>query len=294
MNDHTETPSYGAPSPARPATRRATALLAALWLLACAEPGSSRLETGDAATLTDTTADAAGPTSDLGQPHDTPSGPDAESTPDAPTPVDAPAPRGPDAAATDALAPDAATPDTNPADAIDATSATDTPEPADASLDTSPDGELPPPFDPLDPGPITCGTMGFGAVTASFHDLSLTDGIAIFQAYDAELPPFGVLSVEIYDRVVTEPTVIDLTAMNYEDCLICVRVRTGCRGIDCPENWLAESGRLTLTSWQGHFTGYLDNVQLRAVDIDPDTFVSTPRDAPGWCLDRFIFSVAWD
>ena len=136
--------------------------------------------------------------------------------------------------------------------------------------------------------PIVCARTGFPALSASGNDFG---DLMILEAYDADLPPFGVLGIEIYDNVMTGPGTRDLLPQNYRDCKVCVRIRTGCALGGCSDFWLAESGRLVIDTWDTYVTGYLDNVQLRKVLLDQDTFESTPIEGPGWCLDRFYFNI---
>lgn len=79
---------------------------------------------------------------------------------------------------------------------------------------------------------------------------------------------------------------------NYETCNECVLINTSCTLNACLKIFLAESGTLTITSTNSPFEGYLSNVKLREVTIDPFTFVSTP--VPGGeelCIDLYLFSV---
>jgi hypothetical protein len=136
--------------------------------------------------------------------------------------------------------------------------------------------------------PIVCARTGFPALSASGNDFG---DLIILEAYDADLPPFGVLGIEIYDNVMTGPGTRELLPQNYRDCKVCVRIRTGCQVGGCSDFWLAESGRLVIDTWDTHVTGYLDGVQLRKVLLDEDTFETTPIEGPGWCIDRFYFNI---
>ncbi len=145
----------------------------------------------------------------------------------------------------------------------------------------------------MDPGegPIACDNEGFPALSAGYNDFG---DLIIMEAYDADLPPFGVLGLESYDGAVTQPGNYEIYPFNYRDCNLCVRIRTGCSWDGCDDFWVAESGRLVLSSWDTHFTGYLDDVRLRKVTIDPDTNISTPVAGPGWCVSRFYFNIQAD
>jgi len=148
------------------------------------------------------------------------------------------------------------------------------------------------PQDTVGPTPVEgCENQGFPALSAGYNDFG---DLQILEAYDADLPPFGVLGLEIYDGVMRGPGSREIIEQNYRDCKVCVRIRTGCGFNGCNDFWLAKSGRVVIDSWDTHVTGYLDDLEFTKVTIDPDTNISTPVDGPGWCINRFYFNIQAD
>ena len=64
------------------------------------------------------------------------------------------------------------------------------------------------------------------------------------------------------------------------------------------KTFLANSGTIEITSIGtsgGQFTGYLADVELIEVTIDPSTFVSTPvPEGENWCISEYNFDISID
>lgn len=85
------------------------------------------------------------------------------------------------------------------------------------------------------------------------------------------------------------------TGENFDSCGVCLLGYEDCGNTECNRSFLAQSGTISVTS-QGdagaNFTGTLSNIVFVEVEIDKDTFESTPvQDGRTWCLGRHDFDI---
>ena len=163
----------------------------------------------------------------------------------------------------------------------------------------------------------TCGTCADGdtcVAGACVVACDLTgftpDGDAAAYDPDAQLLMYAAwregtaladyLTLELWQRygAPTDTGTYALTDENYETCTTCVLISTGCDATACEKTYLATAGDLNLVDVGvvgDPLSGWLENVTLVEVTIDPDTWVSTP--VPGgqtWCLDEVLFDLTID
>jgi len=189
----------------------------------------------------------------------------------------------------------------------DTTEATDTATAADdttelADTDPTPQADIVGPGDtgstyvPEEPNyPATCTDTGFNNYAEQF---ATQQGVQIYQAVTTTKEPYTALSFEFYGGEfggATSPGTYDLNGSNYETCGNCVVVRTGCSAAagGCEKTYYADAGELVIDRWEvgGKFEGHLQDVVLKEVTIDPETYHSTPVAGGGeWCLDEYVFS----
>jgi hypothetical protein len=193
----------------------------------------------------------------------------------------------------------------------------DSPPPSgsDASIDApaeAHDGGAPPdaPAPPVDGGPIVrtdaatggCAHEGF---PRAFSRARADDELLHYSAIDNLAgDPTTLLWVQRFYSLgavrMSEPQIIELRPESYADCSTCVLVLQSCTlgatlydASACDKIFLARAGTVELT-YEGatgeELLGFLHDVELVEVEIDPDTFESTV--VPGgetWCIPSYTF-----
>jgi hypothetical protein len=143
-----------------------------------------------------------------------------------------------------------------------------------------------------------CSENGFtpeGDAAAYAADAQLL----VYAAYQAANPA-DYLSVELWQRYggPIEPGSYVITDEGYETCVTCVLIAADCDATGCQKLFLANAGGLTVTALGvvgDSFAGELTDVKLVEVDLDPDTYVSTPvPNGQTWCLDTLTFDAPID
>lgn len=151
-------------------------------------------------------------------------------------------------------------------------------------------GEPPPDMGGMPDVPVQVTCEPFPAA-AEYVDADETG--AFYWADDDVDAPMVSLSVEIYD----EPPAVGSYALgeNYETCLQCVLLYSGCDDTGCDSILLARSGTLEITAVgvEGErFAATLTNVEFEEVNIDEGTFISTPvAGGDVKCIDSHAFDV---
>ena len=160
----------------------------------------------------------------------------------------------------------------------------------DMAADASVDGGSP------DMG-SACTRTGFAAVEQSaVFDVPNDQFLyTAFSSNPQRMDPYAFISFEVYPYLggAVEPQTYDFPGVNYADCSTCLLVFADCmRPQGCQTIFLVESGTAVVTAADtmngAPFQATFNDVVLREVTIDTDTFESTP--VPGgesWCIDNF-------
>lgn len=167
------------------------------------------------------------------------------------------------------------------------------------------EGEPQPPEDVApelpDWGPVTCGSDGFGAA----EQRAQQQGESLYYgAQSAADAPYDILLVELYARFgdpppLTGPGQFELgesaAELDYASCGTCVLMYRDCTDDGaCASIYFAVGGKLTITSWDDHFAGRLEDVELMRVQLDPQLHVSPLAELPGHCIEHYDFDVEID
>ncbi len=141
-----------------------------------------------------------------------------------------------------------------------------------------------------------CDHTGLATASEEFTFVTGYD-VVVYGATTAETPYDG-LNLELYLGLgaPSEPGTHSFTGETYADCHTCLTLARACTTTsDCAQDFLADSGTLTLTAFDpedgGSFAGHLSDVRLVEVEIDEATWDSTV--VPGgevWCLEEHAFS----
>jgi len=143
----------------------------------------------------------------------------------------------------------------------------------------------------------TCDTNGFTLVDQQYYpeppDLFLS-------AVSSTTKPNDALDLEFYGNdspLMKGPGTYLLAAttddQNYASCSTCLVVKQNCaEATPCETLYFATGGEIVVdTVTNGVFTGKLVNVTLEEVEIDGDTFTSTPVAAGRtWCIAESAFN----
>jgi hypothetical protein len=115
----------------------------------------------------------------------------------------------------------------------------------------------------------------------------------VYQGTNSTENPMDVIEVLSYPgdpyNGPSTPGTYSLAGNNYEDCSLCLLIYAGCTDDGCESLYFADEGSITFDTGVGvdqTFTGWLNDVVFREVEVDPDTYYSTPiAGGKTWCLD---------
>ncbi|MCO4774237.1 MAG: hypothetical protein KDA24_29690 [Deltaproteobacteria bacterium] len=144
----------------------------------------------------------------------------------------------------------------------------------------------------------SCTYAGFPALLhqAILDDTNPAQPLFTYQARDSEYEPFDELRIASYQAEPyfgpSQPGSFSLAGSNYADCALCVLLITDCdEAYSCDRVFFADAGTVDVFSMGSagtNFSATLTDVVFQEVEIDSDTYVSTP--VPGgdtWCVDGF-------
>ena len=144
--------------------------------------------------------------------------------------------------------------------------------------------------------PANCDINGI-SLTSQAAEKNTQYQAVLYNGLTSTTPPADQVSIEIYQSSQyggpTAPGTYSVDGSNYSDCGLCVRAFKNVKqGAPADKEFYADKGTITITSIgaDGRFTGTFDNLELKEVVVDSNTFVSTP--VPGgetWCLSNVPF-----
>jgi hypothetical protein len=145
--------------------------------------------------------------------------------------------------------------------------------------------------------PENCDYNGMNLAQQS-AELNEQYQVLLYSGATSANPPADSISIEIYQSAEfggpTTPGTYNVDGANYSDCGLCVRIyKNISQGGAAPEKeFFADKGSVTITSIgdDGRVTGTFNNLELKEVTIDSNTWVSTP--VPGgetWCMSNVPF-----
>lgn len=135
---------------------------------------------------------------------------------------------------------------------------------------------------------------------ATQNDNDPTHPLFVYQARNSDLTPFDEIQIASFQADPyygpSTPGTYSLNGNNYSDCALCVLLLESCdEAYSCDTVYFADVGSVQISAMSGAntpFAATLSNVVFREVDIDPNTYVSTP--VPGgatWCVDGLTVDV---
>jgi hypothetical protein len=144
----------------------------------------------------------------------------------------------------------------------------------------------------------TCGFNTAGPAEAYTGTDDNGDPVWLFYGNSAD----AALSIENYAGFggPTTPAPYTLVAADesYETCAFCIILRTGCTATSCAHTYMPlAGGTVNLTALGavgGQFTGDLSGVQLREVNIDPNSFATTTVDPDAGGSTQCLSGVRFD
>jgi hypothetical protein len=120
----------------------------------------------------------------------------------------------------------------------------------------------------------------------------------VFQATNSTEYPMDIIEVLSYPgepyNGPSSPGTYSLEGNNYEDCSLCLIIYADCGESSCDSMYFSDTGTVTFdtnVNVDQNFSGKLNNVVFREVEIDSDTYHSTPVEGGNsWCVDSLHIS----
>ena len=131
------------------------------------------------------------------------------------------------------------------------------------------------------------------------HDQDAPQDIA-YVALSSEMLPYHSMQIATYNSFngPSAPGSYSLDGVNYKDCGLCLTIELGCRNPQepCERTFYADAGAVDITELNGtQFAGTFRNVVFKEVNINAETFESTPVvNGQTWCFGNYTFDVVLD